>query len=255
MIYEEPVEGGITRFIVIYQCKDAPRVEPVRSGRLVDPDVLVQFGRPLFSYAGGIQPVKDKVAKAGLIDVNYLRVRGYHRDPTRAAPHNLYTSTNELYSAANVHEGPPEPVFTFSRASPGGKRAKRIHLPFSSNYSDVYWRWSPHKKRYLRYYGDVAARLSNGAQISASTVVVQMVQVRASQYVEDATGARENYIKLVGSGQVYVFRSGRMVVGKWVRPSLADRTQLVDRTGRVIPLSPGVTWVELFPTTLRLFVR
>src|SRR6266536_5748426 len=44
VIYEEPVEGGITRFIVIYPCRDATRIEPIRSGRLTDPDVLVQYG-------------------------------------------------------------------------------------------------------------------------------------------------------------------------------------------------------------------
>src|SRR2546427_1498435 len=53
LIYEEPVEAGITRFIAVYQCNDASRIEPIRSGRLTDPDILVQFGRPLFAYAGG----------------------------------------------------------------------------------------------------------------------------------------------------------------------------------------------------------
>src|SRR5205823_398942 len=37
VIYEEPVEGGITRFVVVYQCHDAARVEPVRSVRQADP--------------------------------------------------------------------------------------------------------------------------------------------------------------------------------------------------------------------------
>src|SRR5437867_2276323 len=48
MIYEEPVESGITRFIVVYQCEDATRIEPIRSGRLTDPLILVQFGEPVF---------------------------------------------------------------------------------------------------------------------------------------------------------------------------------------------------------------
>ena len=31
IVYEEPVEGGITRFIVVYQCQDSKRIGPVRS--------------------------------------------------------------------------------------------------------------------------------------------------------------------------------------------------------------------------------
>ena len=68
LIYEEPVEGGITRFIVIYQCRDATRIQPIRSGRLTDPDVLVQLGKPIFAYAGGVTQVFKKVRRAGLID-------------------------------------------------------------------------------------------------------------------------------------------------------------------------------------------
>src|SRR6266702_2995767 len=48
IVYEEPVEGGITRLIAIYQCTDVDRIEPVRSGRFVDIDVLQQFGHPVF---------------------------------------------------------------------------------------------------------------------------------------------------------------------------------------------------------------
>src|SRR5437870_3896363 len=54
LVYEEPVEGGITRFIAIYQCQDAARIEPVRSARFTDVDILVQLGKPVFGYAGGV---------------------------------------------------------------------------------------------------------------------------------------------------------------------------------------------------------
>src|SRR5207249_9034733 len=73
IVYEEPVEAGITRFIAVFQCQEAPRVEPVRSGRLTDPDILVQFDHPLFGYAGGVPQVKRKVIQTGLVDVNYLK--------------------------------------------------------------------------------------------------------------------------------------------------------------------------------------
>src|SRR5712691_1838884 len=94
IIYEEPVEASITRFIVVYQCQDASRIEPVRSARLTDPGILVQFGKPLFGFAGGVQRVLDRVHERGLIDVNFesrAASQSYHRDPARSAPHDLYT--------------------------------------------------------------------------------------------------------------------------------------------------------------------
>jgi hypothetical protein len=68
IVYEEPVEGGITRFIAVYQCQDASRVEPVRSARMTDINVLVQFGKPLFGYAGGVPKVVNAVRAAGIHD-------------------------------------------------------------------------------------------------------------------------------------------------------------------------------------------
>lgn len=52
IVYEEPVEGGITRFIALFQCADVDRLGPVRSARTTDPDVLVQYGIPVFAYSG-----------------------------------------------------------------------------------------------------------------------------------------------------------------------------------------------------------
>src|SRR5437870_4539462 len=75
IVYEEPVEAGITRFIAIYQCNDASRIEPVRSGRLTDPDILVQFGHPVFAYAGGVPQVIRAVRSAGIIDINFTTAR------------------------------------------------------------------------------------------------------------------------------------------------------------------------------------
>src|SRR5205085_6609370 len=66
IVYEEPVEAGITRFIAVYQCQDASRIEPVRSGRLTDPLILVQFGHPVFGYAGAVPAVVKAVRTAGI---------------------------------------------------------------------------------------------------------------------------------------------------------------------------------------------
>src|SRR5579864_2448143 len=44
IVVEEQVEGGITRFIAIFQSRDARVVGPVRSARPEDPDLLRQYG-------------------------------------------------------------------------------------------------------------------------------------------------------------------------------------------------------------------
>jgi hypothetical protein len=250
VVYEEPVEGGITRFIVVYQCHDAGRVGPVRSGRTTDPKVLVQFGRPVMGYAGGQAPVVRAIDRAGVIDVNYnIAISAYTRDDSRPSPHNLYTSTRALWKAAKAKEGPPAPVFAYDPELAGpSRKARTVHLPFSS-YSDVFWRWSRTQAAWLRSHGTVPHVLEDGSQVQAANVVVMQVQVRSGPIV-DAAGNHSPEVELTGSGKAYVFRDGRMIVGRWERPSLKDVTTFVTKAGAEIALAPGVTWVELLPDTV-----
>jgi hypothetical protein len=259
IVYEEPVEGGITRFIAVYQCQNASRIEPIRSGRLTDVDVLVQFGRPLFAFAGGQRPVIRAVRRAGIIDINYnvsQVARAYHRDVNRRAPHNLYSSTKQLYSAARGLYEPkaPEPVFTYSDSVPASAvKARRVHVPFSSS-SDVFWKWSKTKKAWMRFHGTVPHVSSDGTQFSAKNVVVQLVEIKMTD-LTDAAGARSPQAITVGSGKAYVFRDGKVIKGTWERASSDDLTRFLDANGQEIPLTPGNTWVELLPRDLSIKIK
>jgi hypothetical protein len=247
IVYEEEVEGGITRFIVVYQCRDSDRVGPVRSARLTDPGVLVQFGKAIFGYAGGVPKVIQAVRAAGLDDVNFdIAVKAYTRDPNRPEPHNLYTTTKALYVAAHGKAGDPQPVFTYEHSVPSdAKRAKLAHLDFSGS-SDVLWQWNPKQKDWLRSYGTTPATLEGNVRIAAKNVVVQVVKYVLTD-IHDVAGAPSPEAVLTGTGKAYVLRNGKVIAGRWVRSKLSDVTQFETKTGEVIPLDPGNTWVELYP--------
>jgi len=200
IVFEEPVEGGLTRFIAVYQCFDANKVGPVRSGRTEDPVVLRQFGSPV-------------------IDENYLVAsKAYTRDPSRPAPHNLYTTTNALWKAGKKDAKgsawtAPSSIFTYASAiAQKSRRVGTVHLPFSG-YSDVYWKWNAKDHVWERSHGDVPHTLTDGRQVSATNVVVMSVKVKTGSIV-DAAGNPSPVVSLTGSGRAYVFRGGRMILGR-----------------------------------------
>lgn len=253
VVVEEPVEGGYTRFIAIFQCAQSDRVGPVRSGRTTDPDYLRQYGAAVFGYAGGVPLVQRAVTDAGLVDVNYLiAVEEYERDPSRSAPHDVYTTTASLWRAAGrKHREAPAPVFAYADAWEGrSRRISTVHLPYSG-VSDVIWSWSKREGAWLRAHGDVAHTLEDGSRVSATNVVIQVVEVSASQIV-DAAGNASPEVELTGSGRAYVLRDGRMIVGRWERESLGDVTRFVAKDGTEITLAPGRTWVQLLPSTVAM---
>jgi hypothetical protein len=252
VIYEEPVEGGITRFIVVFQCHDAPRVGPVRSARTTDDDVLVQLGRPILGYAGGAPSVRRDLEDSPIVALSETDApRAYERDPARSAPHDLYTGTKRLYAAARSKDGPPSPLFTYAEELPGrSRRAQEVHLPFSS-YADVRWTWSRREGAWLRSHGEEPHVLEGGVRVSATNVVVQVVRVVPGDVIDPA-GNPSPEVDVIGRGRAYVFRDGRMIVGRWVRTDEGDLTRFLTKDGEEIPLAPGTTWVELVPSTVEV---
>lgn len=117
VVYEELVEGGITRFLAIFHCRDAERLGPVRSGRMVDPDLLQQYAPVLFAYSGANDSVLGKVASTpGVVDLQHGKLgSAYFRQPGRPAPHNLFTSTEAIRGAAAAQsvQGDPRTGFVF----------------------------------------------------------------------------------------------------------------------------------------------
>ncbi|HXJ66702.1 MAG TPA: DUF3048 domain-containing protein [Actinomycetota bacterium] len=252
VVYEEPVEGGITRFIVVFQCHDSKRVGPVRSARFTDVDILPQYGtQTLFGYAGGAPPVEQRVEQSGLNDVNFQQPKAesaYIRDPKRIEPHNLYTSTGGLYRAGGTSGGKPTEVLQFSSKPPASASpAHRVEVDFSPT-ADVFWTYAKKRGAWVRSYDTGPADLENGSSITARNVVVQIVKVHDTQVV-DANGVASPEVVATGTGLCLVFRGGNMIRGTWSRPTPGDLTTYRDADGRTIGLAPGSTWIELYPNT------
>src|SRR6516165_8616578 len=97
VVYEQITEGGITRFIAVYNSTIPPMAGPVRSGRIMDPDLLAPLGG-IFAYSGGISQTVAAIAQTP--GVNVIVDTGSDpalvRDKTKAAPHNLYAVTSLL---------------------------------------------------------------------------------------------------------------------------------------------------------------
>lgn len=252
IVFEEPVEGAITRYVAVYQCQEASLVGPVRSARNIDIGILGEFGQPLLVHVGGIQPVIDNIEASPLIDIELGDYPSLIQTvPARVAPYDTYTSTSDMWGLEPNDTTPPAPVFRFSATPLPGTPVGSITIPFSSE-ADVVWRYSAAGHDYLRYYGSSPDDAASGGQESATNVVVQFVQITYGPWVENSEGALEVQANLYqdASGQAEIFRNGEEITGTWSRNSLAEPTQFNTANGTPIALAPGRTWVELVPNTI-----
>jgi hypothetical protein len=250
IVYEEVVEGGITRFIAMFHCESTTRVGPVRSARTTDPKILLQFSEhPLLAFSGGANKVVGAAQDAGLT----LMTEGdpappFSRDETREVPHNLFANTAMLWAAGLKRakdEPVPSPVFTYSDDVPTpNKKGTAVTIVFSG-LATAEWHWEG--GRYVRYLDGQPMTLENGNPITTDNVVIQQVKTVESDIIDPA-GYPSPEVAVTGKGKAWVLRNGRLIQGTWERAAEGDLTVFTTKSGETIALTPGTTFVELAPT-------
>ncbi|HLN42025.1 MAG TPA: DUF3048 domain-containing protein [Acidimicrobiales bacterium] len=250
IVFDEPVEGLITRFAAVFQCQSPALIGPIRSARAVDLQILDQLSRPILVHVGGIGPVLSLLQSGNLIDFD-LRTHGsiVQTVPGRYAPYDTYISAAAGWGLDAGYKTPPSALFTYSTATPSGTPTMSVHIPFSGT-NNVLWTWNASSGHWLLSYSGEPALLAGGGQITTTNIVVQTVHVTYGPWLENSEGGLEVQSQMTGSGPLTVLRNGVAVTGTWQRSSIHDPTTLTASDGSPIALAPGQTWVEIVPSTV-----
>ena len=247
--YEVIVEGGLTRFIALFQQSDSEYVGPNRSGRPTDSALMTALEAPL--QISGAQPwVKNVFRNDGTLviyDVGVTTFRMGHR----AAPHNLYASTPAIREYADDQgwaDAAPPPLFVYgSEPTAATEEAETVTFDWSDQ-PNVVWSWDG--EQYLRFNETTPHEWvdqdDNTGQVAFDTLIV----IKGTRYTASApTGAGSSVpaIKTTGSGEALVFYAGGMFEANWERESVHDLIRLVDDTGNDVVLPPGRAWINVFP--------
>lgn len=251
LIFEEVVEGGLVRFMAVFQSKDAPTVGPVRSVRFVDAKLVTPLGG-YFAYSGGNPDVVATIKKAPVKLVGFDELtKVYTRVRTRKAPHNMLTSTVALYANGGLPAGAPAPQTTFRPAgtptgAPGAPVVARAQIDLTGN-TKTSWAYDASSGRWIRSMNGSIHVLEGGAAISMANVVVLFVPYKDTN-VRDAVGNVSPEPDVLGSGDLAVLTGDRLVRGRWTRPKVEQAPALLDQGGNPVALAPGPTWIVLAPT-------
>lgn len=241
VVYEEIVNGGITRLAAVFNSHAPAKIGPVRSVRPTDTQVVWPLGG-IFAYSGGAAYAVDSISTAPvkLIDESSAGAAMF-RDPTRQAPHNLYAIGSLLFKFGGTPTPPPK-LFDYrtSGEKVKGATVARFIVPFPSIYP-VTWTWDAATASWDRTLFGQADITGTNVRESPKNVIVMSVP-----YLGGELGSEGSYADLQGSGNVAVFTDGKEVLGTWSRgPSKADIVTYQTKSGKPIALTPGQTWVEL----------
>ena len=251
VVWEQVVEGGVTRFVAVYHSSIPPEVGPIRSVRPMDPAITAPVGG-IIAFSGGQARFVDALAGAGLqLLSNDEGHPGFYRRAGRSSPHNVFGDPARFLAQADAaHSTAPSPLFAVARR-PELATATRVGAPAGSvqitmsTYSQPGWTWDAASSAWLRTESGAPATAASGARLATTNVVVLRVDLVDSG-TRDPAGAVVPDTRLTGSGAATVATGGRTVQATWSKESVGAPLRLTSDDEPVL-LAPGKTWVELVP--------
>jgi hypothetical protein len=252
IVYEEQVEGGVTRLAAVFNSEDPGSVGPVRSARSTDIGLVSPLSQPLFAYSGANRVFQAEVRQAPLVDVGAGNFPSrYHREGARPVPDNLFSSASALFALASPQAVAPPPLFAYRTPGepPSGAAAKpvgRVQAEWGNHMTAVGYDWDVPSQLWRRTQDGRADVDTAGEQVAPSNVVIQFVGYRNTGLVDPA-GSAVPEAQVVGEGDAWVLTGGWLIPAHWSKPSAEGVTHYLDANGAEVLLAPGRTWVELVP--------
>lgn len=248
VVFEAVAEGGITRFLTLWQDTAPAYVGPVRSVRPYYLQWLQGFDASV-AHVGGSADALALIQRWGVKDLDqFYNPAPYWRVSTRYAPHNMYTDLSKLH-ALEAQKGFGKSNFTgFPRKAEAPAKAitaRSIDLNPSGPIYAAHYDYDPTTNSYFRSEGGAPHLDTNtGKQINPKVVVALFMN-------QGQDGIYTTYDTL-GSGSAVVFQDGVATAATWTKTSNANQFTFKDASGAVLKLNPGRVWFTVLGGSDRL---
>ena len=249
IVYEVPAEGGITRFLALYDGRTVDEMGPVRSARPYLITWASEYRAALVHVGGSPDALANLKGNFRVFNIDeFADYKTIWRNRKYLAPHNAFTSTANIYKRLNK-DGYYEPLktkrFPFKDPDSEPGDISKITIDFSITPYAVKYEYDEVTHTYTRYNG---GKLHHN--IKPTNVVIQFVDTE----ILDSIGRLR--IQTHGTGNTLVFRDGKVIEGTWEKdasinsanqPVNQSWTKFFDKNGDEIVFNRGQVWIEVVP--------
>lgn len=244
IIYEAIAEGGITRFLALYQDSAPKYIGPVRSARPYFLDWLMPFDASI-AHVGGSPKALQQIRSLGLKDLDQFANSGaYERVSSRYAPHNVYTSIAKLDALEKQKGFKTSDITTFKRKNnetPAETiKAATVKFNISRDLYNVTYKYDKKNNNYTRVMGGKTHKDEKSGKTIKPKVVIALVMTKGLE----SDGQHTKY-GTVGKNTMFVFQDGTVIKGTWKKSDRDKQFQFLRSDGTEIELNPGQTWISI----------
>ncbi|MDY3920002.1 MAG: DUF3048 domain-containing protein [Candidatus Limivivens sp.] len=261
VVYEAPVEGLLTRLMGIFETYDLDKIGSVRSCRDYYIDFAQEFDAIYVHYGQAVYAV-SKLNAPGIDNISGLQYQegvgeldGYcgedifYRTSDRVAPHNCYTSYDQIQTAIDrlefrdLHYAGFTGHYQFAADGETVVPTTGEALKMAPGYpvNSPWFEYNAEEGVYYRYqYGSAQIDELTGEQLKYDNVIFQ---VCACENYDD-----HGYLKFdtKSGGDAYYFTKGAYQKCTWTtdEPDVySSPARYYDENGNEIVLNQGKTWV------------
>lgn len=232
IVFETVAEGGITRYLALYQ-EDMPNeFGPIRSVRAYYVNWAMGFDASIAHVGGSADALELLESRKAKTLSQFTYPDAYRRINNREAPHNMYATSEALRDLQKELNHKTSTFATIPRSNDAPTQtptAPIIQIQYSYNDYAVEFRYDAPTNSYVRY-------LTGKPDIDAGTqkpiTVKNLVVLKFPTSTPNA----------LGSGEALLFKDGTVQTIKWQQPSYDARIKLTDTQGTEVPLNRGDTW-------------
>ncbi|MBQ4089606.1 MAG: DUF3048 domain-containing protein [Clostridia bacterium] len=250
IIYEMVVySGGYTRYTAVYNDTIPEKVEAVRSARMLNVDMYLEYGGAFVHFGGQeyegtsvfdyFETVNMQARYDGLEHYGF-----FYRDDNREAPNNVVARLQKIADDvdwANVECTSPL-RFSETDYTAKGEPVSEFSINYRSGYAPSY---EYSDGIYYRNYNNSPHKDGQtGEQLTCSNVIVQHMEYEWFEGASDRP-----LITSVGSGKCDYFIDGMHFTGYWERSDLNESTVYYDDEGCRVYFKPGKTFIQIISET------
>lgn len=248
LVYEIPVEGGITRFMLVFDATTTvDGIGPVRSARPYFVDYADGLNA-VYAHVGGSPEALDQIkALSAFRDLNeYFNGKYFWRSAKRVAPHNVLTRTDllqDVFSAKQWkvghfrgwHYKEDDSLESTTSSVRGTENGPKVSYGGAYNVS---WAYEKKENVYTRSVSGQVQKDQDGTVVRAKNIVVLLTEGA----VLDAVGRLK--IRTTGRGKAALYRDGKKMEIIWKRTS-GEHIRFETTDGNDVMFDRGTTWIEV----------
>ncbi len=264
VVWHAPAEGGVPRYMLIFQDQIPEAVGPIRSAR----QYYIQWAAELdamYVHHGGSPQAQETLSRYGngrwVYNADGFRWEGrfVFRVRDRIAPHNVMTDGAHLRRLAkrlNADDKKIKPAWSFAADAPPDQRPTGGTIKVVYPYETITYRYDPLENRYVRY---INGSKSPQVDIADNQVVAPKNVVILRMFFGALNDGHPNKHRLearnIGKGEAWIATNGVTVKGTWRKASATAPTRLFGPDGEEITLTVGQTFVQVLALTYEFRIK